>query len=67
MRYQMIYFKSCSESHRLESSGDDAGYESLHNNHPSSQSSLIRNMQNHSIHQEPRYASLGIDSRKFNK
>ena len=53
-----------SETNRVESSGDDAGYESLHNNHPSSQSSLIRNVQNHSLQQGPRYASLGIDSRK---
>ena len=53
------------ESHRTESSGDDAGYESLHNNHPSSQSSLIRNMQNSNLQHEPRYASLGIDSRKY--
>ena len=69
MKYQIkprYYFPNYtniiySETHRIESSGDDAGYESLHNNHPSSQSSLIRN---HNPQHEPRYAALGIDSRK---
>ena len=60
----LIFLYFYRESQRTESSGDDAGYESLHNNHPSSQSSLIRNIQNSNLQHEPRYASLGIDSRK---
>lgn len=58
LQYKIFTF---SENNRIESSGDDAGYESLHNNHPSNQSSLIRN---HNLQHEPRYAALGIDSRK---
>ena len=70
MNFLLIIFlllKKYSESHRVESSGDDAGYESLHNQPPSSQTSLVRNIQlqrNPNMQHEPRYASLGIDSRK---
>ena len=56
-----------SESQRVESSGDDAGYESLRNHPPSSQASIVPSVQSQmhqAIPQEPRYASLGIDSRK---